>query len=208
MLDKPECKVCSQCGLEKVLELFPFDNKELNIRRANCKECKNAASKRSYEDSRDDPESVARRIIRKCKEREKFRLAKFVKRRDGLDKLPEVELAKEQFDLDIEWVLQQRELQKNQCFYTGLSMVWSTGLIDENKRINPQAVTIERINSLGNYTKNNCVLSCWWANCAKSCGPIDELVDLSFEVVKKYMIDNKIESLDKLIKSKQRLFIK
>jgi hypothetical protein len=181
-VEAPEYKVCSQCCLEKPIEDFSFDNKGLNQRRANCKECKNAASKRAYEGSRDDPESVARRIIRKCKEREKFRLAKFVKRRDKLDSLPDVELAKEQFDLDVEWVLEQKELQQNQCFYTGLAMVWSTGLIDENKRINPQAITIERINNNIGYVKNNCILVCWRANCFRGDGTIMEMLDFAREI--------------------------
>jgi hypothetical protein len=189
MIQTQEYKICSQCNLEKVIDDFPFENKELNTRRANCKECKNAASKRSYEDSRDDPESVARRIIKKCKEREKYRLAKFIKRRDSLDKLPEVELTENEFDLDIEWVLEQRDNQGNKCWYTGLDMIWSTGLIDDNKRINPMAITIERVDSLGKYVKNNCVLSCWWANCAKNCGTIEELITFSCAVVKKYVDD-------------------
>src|SRR6478736_7298279 len=93
-------KVCSQCGIRKAVNEYSFENKELNQRRANCKDCKNAASKKAYEETRDDPESVARRIIKKCKEREKYRLAKFIQRSNGLDYLPEVELTENEFDLD------------------------------------------------------------------------------------------------------------
>lgn len=179
-----EIKICSQCGKEKDVDDFPFENKELNVRRANCKYCKNAASKKAYEDTRDDPVSVARRIIKKCKEREKERLAKFVKRRDDLDELPEVELTSNEFDLDYLWVLDQRDKQNNKCFYTGLDMIWSTGLIDEIRRMNPFAITIDRINSCKGYVRDNCVLATWRANCFKGDGTYEEMLEFSHAIVK------------------------
>ena len=57
------------------------------------------------------------------KEREKYRLAKFVQRRDGYAYLPEVELTANEFDIDYSWVLAQRDKQGNRCFYTGREMV-------------------------------------------------------------------------------------
>lgn len=184
-----DVKACSQCGLIKPLEEFPFENKELNQRRANCKDCKNAASKKAYEETRDDPESVARRIIKKCKEREKFRLAKFVQRRDSLESLPEVELTSKEFDIDYSWVLNQRDEQKNKCHYTGREMIWSTGLIDEIKRMNPDAVTVERLNSNGSYIRDNCVLVTWRANCFKGDGLLEEMYEYAFDILAKLMED-------------------
>ena len=185
-------KVCSQCGKEKILDEFPFENKELNVRRANCKDCKNEASKRAYEETRNDPESVARRIIKKCKEREKYRLAKFVQHRDGLDYVPEVELTENDFDLDYTWVLAQRDLQGNKCYYTGREMVWSTGLIDEIKRMNPFAVTVERLDSTRPYVKDNCVLACWRSNCMKGDGTYEELILFCSAILHKH-INEKFE---------------
>lgn len=180
-------KMCSQCGLTKSLEDFSFENKELNQRRANCKDCKNEASKKAYEDSRNDPESVSRRIVKKCKEREKYRLSKFVQRRDGLDYPPEVELTEKEFDIDYIWVLNQRDLQNNRCYYTGMEMIWSTGLIDDIKRINPFAVTVERLNSTRPYVKDNCVLACWKSNCMKNDGPYDEMILFCSAVLYKHI---------------------
>jgi len=182
-----DVKACSQCGLIKSLEEFPFENKELNQRRANCKDCKNAASKKAYEETRDDPESVARRIIKKCKEREKYRLAKFVQRMDKLEFMPEVELSETDFNLDYQWVLQQRDIQNNKCYYTGLEMLWSTGLIDDIKRMNPYAVTVERLDSTRPYVKDNCVLACWRANCMKGDGTYDEMIMFASSILHKHI---------------------
>lgn len=180
-------KMCSQCLKDKSEDDFPFENKELNQRRANCKDCKNAASKKAYEDTRDDPESVARRIIKKCKEREKYRLAKFVQRRDRLEFLPDVELSENDFNLDYQWVLEQRELQNNKCHYTGLDMVWSTGLIEEVKRMNPFAATVERLDSSRPYVKDNCVLACWRSNCFKGDGTYEEMIVFATSVLNKHI---------------------
>ena len=185
----PDFKICSQCGLKKSASDFSFENKELNHRRANCKDCKNAASKKAYEETRDDPESVARRIIKKCKEREKYRLAKFVQRRDGLDELPEVELTENDFDLDYLWVLSQRDVQNNKCYYTDREMAWSTGLIDDIKRMNPDAVTVERLNSSGSYIRDNCVLVTWRANCFKGDGLIEEMYEYALDIIIKLVQD-------------------
>lgn len=176
MVKKPKVKICSKCDEEKVLDDFYFDDRGTHNRRAECKKCQSTQKKQAYEDSRDEPISVARRILKGCKQREKERLAKFVKRVQNLDYLPEVELTDEQFDLDVDWVLEQRDKQKNKCYYTGLEMIWSTGLIDKIKRIDPLAVTIERLNSSKGYVKENCVLTCWRANCFKGDGTIEEML--------------------------------
>lgn len=182
-------KICSQCGIKKSVSEYAFENKELNQRRANCKDCKNAASKKAYEETRDDPESVARRIIKKCKEREKYRLAKFIQRSNDLEELPEVELTENEFDLDYTWVLQQRDLQNNKCYYTNRDMLWSTGLIDNIKRMNPDAVTVERLDSSGSYVKDNCVLVTWRANCFKGDGLIEEMYEYALDIVTKLAQD-------------------
>lgn len=203
----PNLKICSQCGMEKWLGDFPFENKELNIRRANCKDCKNTASKKTYEETRDDPESVARRIIKNCKERERERLAKFVQRRDGLDYTPRVELSDNEFNIDYLWVLNQRDLQNNKCAYTGREMVWSTGLIGETRRMNPDAVTVERKDSAGSYVKENCMLVTWRANCFKGDGLLQEMYEYAYDIINKLLIDkgyepscNTLANVERLIK--------
>lgn len=186
-------KTCSQCLKDKPLDEFPFENKELNQYRANCRDCKNAASKKAYEDTRSDPESVARRIIKKCKEREKYRLAKFVQRRDELEALPEVELDETNFNIDYQWVLQQRDEQNNKCYYTDIEMVWTTGLIDEIRRINPYAVTVERLDSTRPYVKDNCVLACWRSNCFKGDGSYEEMILFCSSILHKHIIERAIK---------------
>lgn len=193
MIDLQDLKICSQCGLEKSLVNFPFENKELFQYRANCKDCKNGASKKAYEETRSDPESVARRIIKKCKEREKYRLAKFVQRKECLEHLPDVELTSAEFDIDYSWVLAQRDLQDNKCFYTGRNMIWSTGLIDDVKRMNPDAVTVERLNSNGSYIRDNCVLVTWRANCFKGDGLLEEMYEYAFDIIGKLLIDKGLD---------------
>lgn len=177
-------KKCSRCGKKKPLNRFEF---RAGTYRSTCRDCRNAAKRQVYDEKRDDPTSIARRILKGCKEREKGRLAKLLKRLNGLSELPNVELTKEQFDLDVEWVLKQRDLQSNRCYYTGIDMIWSTGLI-ENRRIDPSAVTVERLDSAKGYVKENCVLACWWSNCAKASGTVEEMIHFSACIVSRSTI--------------------
>jgi hypothetical protein len=183
-------KICSKCSAEKPITEFNLKDTANGKFRRDCKICQRSQKRKQYNATREDPISVAKRIIKKCKHREKERLAKFIKRKKKLDHLPGVTLTKRQFNLDVKWLMQQRDKQENKCYYIGKDMIWSTGLIDKGKRINPLAVTIDRIDSNRGYVKNNCVLCCWWANCAKSVGTYEEMFLFSLELIKKYVADN------------------
>ena len=185
MTSSGDVKVCSQCEIEKPLSEFEFKNKITGTRRANCRQCKNESKRKAYEDSRTHPESVARRILKKCKEREKERLARYIRRRDELEILPDVELTPELFNIDLNWIFEQRDKQNNKCWYSGKEMIWSTGYIEDLKRMNPLAITIERLDSNKGYVKENCVLCCWMPNRSKGDGTIEELIDFSLAIVNK-----------------------
>ncbi len=58
------------------------------------------------------------------------------------------------------------------CYYTGLSdadfeRMWTSGLI-KTKRARGKVMEIDRLNSNKEYTKDNIVLACYWANNAKT----------------------------------------
>jgi hypothetical protein len=186
-----ETKICSKCNIEKSLNAFHQDKSKSGGRRASCSDCNCLLKKIKYENTRDNIVNVARGILAKSKERAKKRFVKQQIRKNIVINESDLEgITEKLFNLDLEWIFKQRELQNNKCHYTNIEMLWSIGYIDNVKRVSPFAVSIERIDSSKGYTKNNCVLSCWWANCSKGAGTIGELIYFSSCVVNKHVADS------------------
>ncbi len=187
MVTGPYYKICSKCKIKTHIDNFHVDNRRPDHRRASCKRCAISLKKNRYDQTRDNVVVIARGILNKSKGRAKKRYAKQLKRQDKLKVISNIKITPEIFDLDLEWIFTQRDKQNNKCFYTDIDMIWSIGYIDGARRINPFAISIERIDSAKGYTKDNCVLCSWWANCSKGAGTIEELIYFSSCVVKKYI---------------------
>lgn len=173
-------KACSQCKISKPLIEFGTDNKNNDGYRASCKTCFNKNRKNHYYNNRENPEFVARIIIKKCKERLKQKRAREIRQQTGKEaNVSEILLTDDDFNIDVEWVLNKRDEQQNKCAYSGMSMQWSIGYIDDGKRLNPYVVSIDRIDSSRGYTKDNCALVCWKSNCFKSDGDLDEMLEFA-----------------------------
>ena len=65
--------------------------------------------------------------------------------------------------IDREFIQGQFSFQRGLCFYCGVTMKYGVGV---DRKANPDAVTIERIDNRFGHAKNNCVLAC--AHCNQS----------------------------------------
>ena len=70
--------------------------------------------------------------------------------------------AKSPYDLDVFWVLDR--LKK--CPYLGLDFVFGQTGKNYSHR-HPLSASIDKIDPLKGYTKENCQVVSWWYNCAK-----------------------------------------
>lgn len=157
-------KVCSVCKEEKT-------NKDFWPKQSQCISC----FKHSLI-------SISKTIVQKAKSRLK---QKKRKRLIKLGKSSKVVLSSREFNIDYNWVLKQKEIQNNKCFYSGKEMKWELGYILQNgiARLNPYVVSIDRIDPSKGYIKSNCVLVCWKSNCFKSDGSIEEMLEFANAVV-------------------------
>lgn len=71
---------------------------------------------------------------------------------------------KSKTDIDLPFLLNLWSRQQGLCFYTKIPMI-ATNAVGRGR--NPDAVSIDRIDSAKPYTKSNVVLCSWWANQAK-----------------------------------------
>lgn len=75
----------------------------------------------------------------------------------------------------------QYEKQEKRCFYSRLPF---SCLKVDLAGINPQTISVDRIDSSIGYTVENTVLCCWFVNCAKNSWKINEMIPLWEELVK------------------------
>lgn len=69
------------------------------------------------------------------------------------------------FDLTLEWMVDQLAKQKNKCLVTGIPLFFgATSRETRGHRIHPKAMTIDRKDNKKGYTMSNCRLICNWAN--------------------------------------------
>jgi len=67
------------------------------------------------------------------------------------------------FDLDLDWLLQMSGTDR--CNLTGMQLDWQDVMLVGRR--NMHAPSIDRIDSTGGYTKDNCRLVTVWANVAR-----------------------------------------
>lgn len=94
---------------------------------------------------------------------------------------------KREFNITSEYLLNIWEKQKGKCYYSGRNLQYNKIKEDlpDDKRIHPERVSIDRIDSKKGYIEGNVVLCCWTANNIKQ--------DLSIEEFKSWISDiNKV----------------
>ena len=84
-----EKKVCSKCGEEKMITEFNFRDKELNIRRCNCRECQHEYNrkyqKKWVEENKDCSREYGKRWREKNKEKRRVSSREYGKSRFKVD---------------------------------------------------------------------------------------------------------------------------
>jgi len=90
---------------------------------------------------------------------------------------------KREFNISSEYLVNIWEKQKGKCYYSGRDLQYNKikEELPEDKRIHPERVSIDRIDSKKGYIEGNIVLCCWTANNIKQ--------DLSMEEFKKWIND-------------------
>ena len=76
-------------------------------------------------------------------------------------------------DVDLDFLLDLWNKQEGLCYYTGRPMV-ATDKVGRGRDMD--ALSIDKINPLMGYVRNNIVLCSWWANSAKSTLSVMELL--------------------------------
>lgn len=82
------------------------------------------------------------------------------------------------FDLDIHWAIRQPRV----CPKTNLPMSYADNGANYGTR-NPLAASIDKIDSKGGYTQDNCQIVSWWYNVSKQDFKEDKIIDLCRAVV-------------------------
>jgi hypothetical protein len=70
-------------------------------------------------------------------------------------------------DFDSDYLMALWTAQQGRCFYTDFEMTFGKGCYRQVMQ-DPYSLTVDRIDSSLGYFKDNIVLACWWANCAKN----------------------------------------
>ncbi len=83
-----------------------------------------------------------------------------------------------EFNLDITWAI----AQPSKCPHTGIELTYTNNGKNYANRV-PSTASIDKINPLGGYTKDNCEIVCWWYNCAKQQFTTEQVYNLCKAVV-------------------------
>lgn len=95
-----------------------------------------------------------------------------------------------EFLLSPDWAVKQYKLQKGMCYYTGIPMTTYQG-----KGKLWSNASIDRINNDIGYTPDNCILCCNGFNLMKNTLPIEALVFMCQEFLKRYN-NNELNKID------------
>lgn len=93
------------------------------------------------------------------------------------------------FDFDVEYLVELYKKQKGKCYYSGRELKYNMAKKDyEEKRINPDRLTIDRIDSNIGYKKDNIVLSTWVANNMKQDLNVEEFKRIITEIYSSFVV--------------------
>lgn len=136
-------KICTRCGIEKLLSEFHINSIGSQGRYSLCKDCR----------------GKSRNLISEMLSGARWR-AKEKKR---------------VFELDKEFLLHLKKQQNNKCALTGVELNWD--VMASKQGVCPKdRVSMDRIDSLQGYTKDNVQLTTIHANKFKSCWKMKDLL--------------------------------
>jgi hypothetical protein len=156
---------CTKCNEEKELDQFHKSKSTSDTWFTICKLCKNTKRTANRDNTilNSSLESFLENILKDALRRDKK------KERES--------------DIDVKYLVDLWNTQAGKCYYSGRQMLYNLSRqnLPENKRIHPERVSIDRIDSAKGYIKGNIVLCCWTANNIKQ--------DLTVEEYKKWITD-------------------
>jgi len=170
-------KICNKCDTEKSLSEFGSNKKEKDGKQIWCKLCSNAY----YSAWR-----IKNKELSGPQERKQFKRfystvhgravhmnnnAKARAKRMGLS-----------YTLDVTWV--ENKLIDGLCEVTGIPFILRENL-GKGHRTNSFSPSIDRINQSGDYSPDNCQMTCWIYNRAKGAFPLKDLETMMIAIVSK-----------------------
>jgi hypothetical protein len=154
-------KTCTTCSVEQPIENYWRHPHGKDGRQAKCIECTKAVANTPY--------SQAKRRARQKKSRATdINSRARTMRSSGQKGARQRDL---EFLLDLEWYVEKLEV--GTCEMTGIPFVLDpdtcehTRVTKLNRRLNPFAPSVDRIDSEKGYTEDNCVMTCYMYNLCK-----------------------------------------
>lgn len=160
---------CKCCNMEKNLDCFN-KNKKIGYQ-IICKECYNNSRRRKKNEKNKNNtlEEFLSSILKDAKLRDKK------KKREG--------------DLDLEYLLELYKNQNGKCYYSGRVLKYIISKEEhQGKRICPDRISIDRIDSNIGYNKKNIVLCTWTANNLKQDLKIDEFKSIVKDIYNTFVV--------------------
>jgi hypothetical protein len=173
-LEKKGKMKCKSCNIEKKLECFTFHTNKTRgnkVYRKLCKECHNKkrANKRDEMNQSNSLIEFMSDILKDALRRDKK------KNREN--------------DIDVEYLLALYKQQNGKCYYSGRIMKYNMSKEEyPGKRVCPDRISIDRIDSNIGYKKGNIVLSTWTANNIKQDLGIDEFKSIVKEIYNTFVV--------------------
>jgi hypothetical protein len=79
------------------------------------------------------------------------------------------------FDLSVKWLKEKWEEQEGRCFLTGVKLLTTPAV---GRKAGPRSPSLHRLDCKLGYTRDNVVLTSWWANVALNEWGRTELIEL------------------------------
>ncbi len=181
-----DVRACTQCGEEKDVSAF-YSRVRGGQRRTVCKDCCRAGDLRRHAINPRPRKKYADLVAENPDGIRDGRRRSYLTRRSHLRGWVKINLDTRRgqcrksgipFDLSVDDVLALYEDQGGKCALTGAELLWG---IDTNR--GPGTLSVDRIDALGPYTKENVRLVVHWANIARQRLTDAEFVDLCRAVV-------------------------
>jgi len=150
---------CRKCEKTKPIS-------EFHKNKWTCKEC-TAISQREYRVKNPDAviaverKSKKKNIVQRTKYNNEYRRTYngFCKGLLNGCRASDKKYKRNDFDLDLDWIEEQKKKQNNKCIYTGLELIWGVN--------NKQKASIDRIDNTKGHSKTNCHLCIFPINLIK-----------------------------------------
>ena len=172
-IEKNGLKNCEMCNEEKSLDLFICKHnktRDYNVYSVKCRECHNKKRTDVRDEKRknNDLNTFLKEIIVDAQRRNK---------KKG-----------KEFNISVEYLTSIYNKQNGNCYYSNRPMKYQFSKDEHSgKRIHPERMSIDRINSDLGYSIGNVVLCCWISNNIKQDLNIDDFKNIIKDIYTNYI---------------------